>query len=82
VLTDLYYQLLGIRPTYEMQNISESFDRIILKLSGFLASAVWDSRAKNYENCRCQFWGRVRKIFLTTIFPPIFDVGSWKFMSR
>jgi len=43
----LYYQLLGIRPTYEMRNISERFDRIILKLSGFLASAVWDSHAKN-----------------------------------
>jgi len=48
----------GIRPIYKMPNISERSKRIFSKLSGFLASVIWDSHTKNYSNRGCQFWGR------------------------
>jgi len=66
VLTPSYglaLSILGIRPTYKMRNISELSEQIYSKLSGFLATAICGSCAKNYRNHGCQFWGRGWEIF-------------------
>jgi len=44
----------GIHPTYIMRNICGHSELIFSKLSGFLASAIWGSHAKNFENRGCQ----------------------------
>ena len=39
----------GIDPIYKMRNIFERLETIFSKLSGFIASAISGSHAKNYE---------------------------------